>query len=111
MDKESKVEFRPYIDCDGNTFDPPMSLHFACSVPEDSGQYLSTNFPAIHFACSVNFIYRKTQPNDQACINSMFFLSPRPSIRCSSQSTYTQSPAALYFLSIKFFFPSCSIFL
>jgi len=44
MDKESKVEFRPYIDCDGNTFDPPMSLHFACSVPEDSRQYLSTNF-------------------------------------------------------------------
>jgi hypothetical protein len=44
MDKGSKVEFRPYIDYDGSTFDPPMSLQFACSVSEDSGQYLSTNF-------------------------------------------------------------------
>jgi hypothetical protein len=51
MDKGSKVEFKPYIDCDGSTFDPPMSLHFACSVPEDPGQYLSTNFPAI--TCTV----------------------------------------------------------
>src|SRR5271170_7271786 len=49
IDRRSKVEFRPYIDCDGSTFDPPMSLHFAYSVPEDSGEYLSTIFPAIAY--------------------------------------------------------------